>query len=270
MEKAKTLMENFRAGKIELGKELTLACLSLFNEAFKRNEETFLKNRENFVLEILSRPIDPLTNNFLEAIMKAKTVKETQKVLTFTKEYLKDSRKKLIPNGSNLLKGKKTVMAIGYSEVLAEMIDEHKSELTVYVPELSLTKAGHKMASRLSANTILIPDCAVGYFIPSVDLVLTRSCCVSTSGLLGSSNAKSAAIIAEWHDKPFYMIAELLRIGESFVVNEHKWDVKCQNRAPLYDKVEPELVSGIVTEEGILTHESYIDKANEKKEEMIK
>lgn len=266
MEKIRELVTDFRSGKIELGKELTTACISVFKEGLK--QKNFVREREKYIIEIMSRPIDPLTTNFLEAALKANTEKKIKELLKSTEKYLKDSRKNLILKGKSLFKGKKTVMVLGYSKTLAELVNGDKS-MTAYVPELSPNLLGHKMA-KLINNSILIPDSAIGYFMPSIDMVVSRSCCVATTGLLGSTSAKAAAIIANFYEVPVYMAAELLRIGESFVVTEHKWGVGMENRAPLYDKVEPELITGIITEKGILTHEEYLGKARKKKGDMVK
>ncbi|MBR9681082.1 MAG: hypothetical protein GOU98_04665 [Candidatus Altiarchaeota archaeon] len=268
MEKVRALVKDFKMGRIALGKELTGACISLLSNAITRKKNKFLVEKEAYLVELSSRPIDPLTKNFLEAFARTSSIDKMKKLLKTMDKYLKKSRKDLVPAGKPIFNNKRTIMVVGYSEVLADIINSNKN-LMAYIPELSPTLTGRKMA-KIVKNSILIPDSAIGYFMPSVDMVISRSCCVATTGLLASTSAKSSAIMAKWHEKPFYMAAELLRLGDSFVVTEHKWDVGVNNRAPLYDKIEPELVTGIITEEGILTHSMYIDKATKKKEELHK
>ena len=253
---------------IELGKKLTYSLLSIFSKELEKG--TLLENKEKICLNVLSRPVDPLTKNCLEILLKAKTNKKLEQTIKKLQTYIETSRKKTIEVSKQLLLSKNTIMVLGYSKTLIEMIEKYGKHLTVYIPEIGPDMNGRKMAEKLKKQTVLIPDSAIGYFMPSVDLVMARSICSTKNGFLSPAGTSAASILCQWHNKDFALVSELLRNGDAYVVSEFKWDVPYNNRAPINDLTPIDTINKIITEEGILTPKTYFIKANEKKKEMMK
>ncbi len=253
---------------IELGKKLSQTLLSVFSKEL--NDGTLIKNKEKILLEVLSRPIDPLTKNCVEILSKVKTNENFKRTIEDLQNYIKNSRKKTIEVSKELLLSKNTIMVLGYSKTIFEMIEKYGKHLTIYVPELGPDMNGRKMAKKLRNQTVLIPDSAIGYFIPSVDLVLSRSVCSTKNGFLSPSGTGAASILCKWYNKDFALVSELLRNGDAYVVSEFRWDVPYNNRAPINDLTPIKTINKIITEEGILTTKSYFNKAIQKKKEMMK
>ena len=259
-------MKDFK--DVKLGKKLTKALLSIFLKELEKG--TLLENKEKLFSEILSRPIDPLTKNCVEILLKAKTTENLKQTIKQLQNYIETSRKKTIEVSKELLLSKNTIMILGYSKTIFEMIEKYGKHLTIYIPELGPDMNGRRMAEKLKKQTVLIPDSAIGYFIPSVDLVLSRSVCSTKKGFLSPAGTSAASILCQWHNKEFALVSELLRNGDAYVVSEFKWNVPYNNRAPINDLTPIKTINKIITEEGILTTKTYFSKAIQKKKEMMK
>ncbi len=210
------------------------------------------------------RDNEPTTVSEAKAQTEAAIDEERARIETATAEAATRAAEE-IPAGG-------TILTFDFSSTVLTAISAAASTeepLTVYVMEARPRWLGRKMARRLGqldgVEPVLIVDNAAGTVIDGVDLVLTGMTCVVEGTLYNRVGTFPLALTAANAAVPMYATgAETKLVEDPFVFEaeprpvsevslEPMDDVAIEN--PAYDATPVELLSGIITDEGI-THDA--------------
>ncbi len=155
---------------------------------------------------------------------------------------------------------------------------EQGKDITVFVCETRPLLQGARLTTfelkREGIKTFLITDGMVGAIMPEIDIVLTGADRIARNGDFANKiGTLTLAICANYYKKPFYCVAPTstidysLKTGKEIIIEERKeeeiifppWAKKpiaprgIRVRNPAFDVTPHNLVTGIITEEGIIT-----------------
>jgi eIF-2B alpha/beta/delta-like uncharacterized protein len=183
--------------------------------------------------------------------------------------YSKDASCIIYRNTQNLLSDNMTVFTHSYSStVVNAILESGRKNLNIIVTESRPLNEGVKTAKRLvqEYNVTLITDAQAGYFMNNADIVLMGADSVLSDGsLINKVGTYLIALAAQKQKVPVYALCQTnkfhikscnegaieLEEKESHeVISENIPNVSVRN---IYFEITPaELISGIITEEGIL------------------
>lgn len=176
--------------------------------------------------------------------------------------------------GGTLLEKPGTIITICNSSAAISAIEQcHRAGNVkrVYACETRPKRQGLITIKELAAKRIpvtLIVDSAMRFVMPQVDIVFTGADTVESDGsVINKIGTAALASIAREHGVPVYTFAETYKFMPA---SKHSERVKIEERSvdeiidpdelpagvevfnPVFDRVPPELITGIVTEEGII------------------
>jgi ribose 1,5-bisphosphate isomerase len=191
-----------------------------------------------------------------------------------TRTWMRD----LTAYGANLLSRCRRVLAYDYSSTVAGILrsaDERGEELSVVVPESRVLDGGAKYVSDLRDTKFLfelIPDSAVGAAVRHCDVVLEGAETLSAEGgCYNTVGTFSTALAAMYWTVPFYVASTLIKI-DAKTLEGHRRPIpsldlseslfggypsapsssRIRASCPELDYTPPELITGFITEVGIL------------------
>jgi len=193
------------------------------------------------------------------------------------KDYSKDASRIIYRNIRELLADNMTVFTHSYSStVVNAILESGRKNLNIIVTEARPLNEGVKTANRLSPkyNVTLITDAQAGYFMNNSDIVLMGADSVLSDGSsINKVGTYLIAIAAQKQKVPVYALCqtnkfhlkssdrkaiELEEKEGKEVISENIPNVSVRN---IYFEITPaELISGIITEEGILKPEGILPK----------
>jgi eIF-2B alpha/beta/delta-like uncharacterized protein len=170
------------------------------------------------------------------------------------------------------------IMTHSYSSTVLVFLEEtvsQKQGIEIFVTRSGPGRTGEEIARRLSDSGLavtFIDDTAVGLYILVVNKVLLGADTVSAGGVLNGVGSYQLAVLAARHSVPVYVLADTLKFD---VTPEHgEFDIEDRDRAelaapaglsqtvsvrnPHFDVTPLELITGVVTERGIMTPEAII------------
>jgi translation initiation factor 2B subunit (eIF-2B alpha/beta/delta family) len=128
-----------------------------------------------------------------------------------------------------------------------------------------------KLAESLDMTVTL--DAGVSHVMAAVDCVLVGADTILADGsVINKVGTKTAAVAAAREEVPVYVVAAADKISVSdepilesiereVITNDERVSVDC----PLFDRTPPDLVTGVITEDGILDTAAIEKQANEHK-----
>ena len=165
-------------------------------------------------------------------------------------------------------------------EVLKQAFTKHKN-IEVITTRSGTGGTGERVAQELGLYGIpvtFIDDAAVGLYISTVNKVMVGADRICADGkVVNGIGTYQLALVAERVSIPFYVVCETLkfdprvRSGEVDLEEKETWEVvkpgklppKVRVKNPYFDITPLELVTGIVTENGLLTSEEVISYIKE-------
>lgn len=199
-------------------------------------------------------------NVFLNTVAKSR-----HKIANFAQPFITDGTTILIHSRSRVVLN------------LLRKVAETKKRFTVYVTEAQPDRLGEKMCNDLKAlgiPTILILDCAVGYIMEKVDMVLVGAeGVVENGGIINKLGTNTIAVVAKAMNKPVYVLAEsfkfarLYPLNQADVPNQFKFPASklCSNldltgEHPMVDYTPPTYITLLFTDLAILTPSAVSDE----------
>ena len=142
-------------------------------------------------------------------------------------ERAKNARSQIAQYGSQVIRDGSTVLLHSYSRVVtALLVDaaEHNIRFSVLVTETSPSYSGLITAKILRKHGIpvcVIPDNAVGYIMPKVDMVLVGAeGVVENGGIINAMGTQTIAVLAKAGNTPFFALAERHKFVRLFPLNQ--------------------------------------------------
>jgi len=236
-------------------------------------------------------PVFNTVNRLLSTIDGKATEMDLDSIRRFTiskaDEVIKGSLQaiaQIAKYGSGLIADGDRIMTHSYSStvvaVLKEAFTKHR-DIEVIITRSGPGRTGERIARQLGLYGIpstFIDDAAMGFYMPTVSKVMVGADRVCADGkVVNGIGTYQLALVAERAGIPFYVLCETLKFDPrlksngvdleekepSEVVKPGRLPLGVKVKNPYFDITPLELITGIVTENGLLSSEeviSYIEK----------
>lgn len=262
-------VEDIKSVKVQGAKEIAVYGLNFLKQYCKKHGFGLKFEVVAWKLEE-ARPTAVVLHNCIEILKKKRRMKTIDRLL----RQLKTSTDKIAKIGNKVVKNNYRIMTHCHSgEALAVIKYAWKKgkKISVIATETDPLEQGVKTSKELAALKIpmtLITDAAIGYFIKDVDCVIVGCDSIrKREGVINKIGSYAIALAAKDNDKPFYVVGNTLKLDKrkKFLIEErpakevydelirpgHLHGIKLRN--PAFDATSFNLVTGVITEKGILT-----------------
>ena len=223
---------------------------------------------------IKTRPTEPLMQNAIQFLQNSKNPKTASKKF---KKYIKKADKKIAIKGANLIKKDMNIFSHCHSSTVMRILKhahkKQKKKFVVYTTEVEPLLQGRKTANELAdagINVIVVPDLAAEQAIKKCDLFLFGADAFSKKGLANKIGTSTFCKLAKQFNIPRYSCGISLKLTKKIILetrpSKEVWDErnkKIQVINPAFDLVPKKLLTGIVSEFGVLPYDDFIKKAKE-------
>jgi len=185
---------------------------------------------------------------------------------------------KIISYARDLIAERDKIMTHSYSSTVVALLEEvfpRRGGIKVVVTRSGSGRTGEAIARRLGDSGLLvtfIDDTAVGLNMPEVNRVLLGADTVSAAGVVNGVGSYQMAVLATRHSVPVYVLADTLK----FDATKRHRDFDTEDREgaelaapaslgqtvsirnPHFDITPLELLTGVVTERGVMTPDAVV------------
>lgn len=278
-------------GASQLARQAAQVLKTLAEHSRAESPEQFLMELREVGGELMSaRPAMAPVFNIIDRLLKAITGKSSgmdfsslrQMTITKADKAINESLQavsRIARYGSELLTGGDTIMAHSYSSTVIEALKAAHSkhrDIEVIATRSGPGHTGERIARELGHHGIpitLIDDTAVGLYIPNANKVMVGADRICADGrVVNGIGTYQLALVAARAGIPFYVLCETfkfdprLRSDEADLEEKEASEVsepgklppEVRVKNPYFDITPLELVTGIVTENGVLTPEDVI------------
>lgn len=225
------------------------------------------------IMDILEqvRPTAVVLHNCIEKLKQDNRISTIDNLI----EYLTKSSEKMAKYSDDVLSANVTIMthchsgeAMGF---LKHGYTKHKKKISLISTITQPLEQGVKTSRELAQARIpvtLILDSAVGFFMKDVDAVVVGADALRREGIVNKIGTSLLAFAAKYHNKPFYVVANILKIDkrENFKIEERPAaevyrkiitapksslrGIKIRN--PAFDITPWKYVTAVITDEGVM------------------
>tara|TARA_Y100000310_G_scaffold104733_1_gene103084 strand:+ start:9142 stop:9957 length:816 start_codon:yes stop_codon:yes gene_type:complete len=221
---------------------------------------------------LATRPTEPLMQNSINYLQKSKDPKAASVKLL---NYLKESQQKIASIGAKLIKNNRSIFTHCHSSTVIEILKlakKKKKQFVVYTTEVEPLLQGRQTAEDLAKakiKVIVSPDLAAEQTLKKCDLLLFGADAFTKKGLANKIGTSTLCKFAKDYNIPRYTCAVSLKLTNKKIKLESRpshevWETKnkqIQIINPAFDFVSKKLLSGVVSEFGILPYNQFIKKA---------
>ncbi len=223
--------------------------------------------------KILSaRPTEPLMQNAVKYLLKSENPeKDAKKFLS----YMKMSEVKIARAGSRLIKNNMNVFTHCHSSTIVSILKyaKQKKKFIVYNTETDPLLQGRKTAEELAKagiKVIHVPDTASEYSLKKSDIFLFGADAFLKKGSINKIGTAMYAEIAHLYKIPNYTAGISSKFAKKVKMEirsgKEVWDENYRNILtinPAFDFIPKKIISGVVSEFGILRYNQFVKKAKE-------
>ena len=228
----------------------------------------------NIVSSLLNAIVDKATEMKLDSIRRF-TISRTDEVIKGSLQAVAQIAK----YGSELIADGDRIMTHSYSStvvaVLEEAFTKHK-DIEVIITRSGPGRTGERIARQLGLYGVpvtFIDDAAMGFYVSTVNKVMVGADRICADGkVVNGIGTYQLALVAERASIPFYVLCETLKFDPrlrsngvdleekepSEVVEPGRLSLGVKVKNPCFDITPLELVTRIVTENGLLGSEEVI------------
>ncbi len=242
------------------------------NVALAGIQAYLLQHNKTSIEQILkTRPTEPLMQNAINFLKKSKDPKQAAR--TF-KEFIKQADEQIAKQGAKLIKNNMNVFSHCHSSTVIRILKQAKKlkkNFVVYTTEVEPLLQGRKTATELAKakiKVILFPDLAGEQAIKKCDLFLFGADAFSKKGLANKIGTSVLCKLAEEYNIPRYSCGISLKYTKKIILeqrpSEEVWDEtnkRIQIINPAFDFVPKKLLTGVVSEFGVLKYGAFIKHA---------
>jgi len=257
--------------KVQGANQIALYGLRFIKKYVKKNG---FDHNFSHILEVLenARPTAVVLHNCVESIKKNTTLANIENLITL----LNASHKKKIDVRTKL-KGKSTIMTYCHSGEAMSLIKDlgKQKKISVYACVTEPLEQGLITVRDLKKSNIpvtLIGDNAVGSFMKNTDVVIVGADALRIEGVVNKIGTSLVAFAAYHNKKPFYVVANRLKIDKRkfFTIEErdpseinkkltHKIKgIVIQN--PAFDITPWKFISHVIMEDGVFSRSQIVKK----------
>jgi len=261
MESPARAAERIRSVRIQGAREIAIYSLKYLRGFCKRYGFKLKFEVAAMILES-ARPTAVVLHNCLEILKKRRSLRTIDQLI----KRLENAEEKIARNGNKVIpKGAKIMTHCHSGEALAVIKEAWKNKKRVSVVATVTEPLGQGIKTvmelaKMKIPVTLITDNAVGYMMKDVDVVIVGSDSLRRNGVVNKVGTNLLALAARENKKPFYVVGNTLKLDrrKKIVIEERPTSevykkikgVKIRN--PAFDVTDWRLVSGVITEEGIL------------------
>jgi ribose 1,5-bisphosphate isomerase len=253
--------------KIQGANEIALCGLYFLKHYVKQHG--FGKNFEIAASSLeKARPTAVVLHNCLKILKKEKKISVIDRLI----KTIHDARYKESKYSDKIIRSQSVIMTYCHSGEAMSFIKhswtKHKKKISVIACLTEPQEQGVITAKELSKEGIpvtLIDDNAMGHFMKGVDVVIVGADALRLEGLVNKIGTRLLAIAASYTHKPFYVVANSLKLDrrENFKIEErpvkeifkkitHKKIKGVKIRNPAFDITPWEFVTAVITEQGMI------------------
>lgn len=225
---------------------------------------------------VTARPTEPLTQNCLDYVLwrveKGQSLKQTSRLIL---ARLEDVEREIVENALALFKPGVKILTHCHSETVEEILK--MAQKKEFVPHVFLTETRPKYQGRITAKNLLaaglkvtlVTDSEAAFLVSredqqEIDLVILGADAIGIEGwAFNKVGSYGIALAAKTAQIPFYLAATLLKVAFHPLIIEERpaaevWEKrpkKLEILNPAFDKIPAELITGYITEFGILKPE---------------
>uniref|UniRef100_A0A7S1HR32 Translation initiation factor eIF2B subunit alpha n=2 Tax=Eukaryota TaxID=2759 RepID=A0A7S1HR32_9EUKA len=185
------------------------------------------------------------------------------------------AKAKIAELGERFLHGGCTVMVLGYSSVMLNLLETAVSKgkfFTVIVAESKPGKEGlrmYKALERAKIQVSMILDAQVAHKLEEVDMVLTGAEAVAESGgIINKIGTYQMSLLAGVKGIPVYVAAESYKFSRLYPMHQRDLSLSSDQveigsdsfEVPLNDYTPPENITLLITDLGVLTPAAISDQ----------
>ncbi len=229
-------------------------------------------SEESYKKILAARPTEPLLQNAFKILKNSKNKKEMGKALV---QYINSSKSKIALAGSKLIKNDMNIFSHCHSSTVMEILKyakkEKKKKFIVYTLEVEPLLQGRKTAEELAKagiKVIVFPDLAAESALRKCDLFLFGADAFTKKGVANKIGTEFLCHLAKEHNIPRYSCGMALKFTKKVKIEERSgrevWDAKNENIVvvnPAFDFTKKKLLSGVISELGILNFRDFVKKA---------
>jgi translation initiation factor 2B subunit (eIF-2B alpha/beta/delta family) len=259
MKRFESIIEDIKSVKIQGADNVAKAGIT----AYSLKPESWKK-------VLAARPTEPLLQNSISMLVKSKNRKAaSQKIL----KYIKKSEKKISSLGSKMIKSKMIFTHCHSSNVVNILKNARKKgkNFVVYNTETYPLLQGRRTAEELSRagiKVIHVPDNAAEQILKNCDLFLFGADAYLKKGVVNKIGTSMLCQIAKLYNVPRFSCGISLKYSKKIKIESRSgkevWDERSKMIEvlnPAFDTTSKKLISGVVSELGILTYREFIKKA---------
>jgi len=262
MKRFNKILEDIKEVKIQGAENIAKAGM----KAFLLNPN---KNSAKKIL--LTRPTEPLMQNSIKLLLKSKNqARQAKKILL----YLKKSKSKISKAGSKLVKKDMNIYSHCHSSTVIDILKSAKKlgkDFVVYTTEVEPLLQGRKTALELNKSKIKVivaPDLAAEQTLKKCDLLLFGADAFLKKGVVNKIGTSILCKIAKENHIPAYVCGVSLKFTKKIKMEIRKQNEVWQNNHktievfnPAFDFVKKKLITGVISEFGILSYKEFIKLA---------
>lgn len=259
MEELEKILKDIKSVKIQGANDISLAGVKAFLlEPTKTNAKRIIE----------TRPTEPLLKNAIRILLKSKDPEEG--AIQFIR-YMKKAEKLTSLAGADLIKSGMNIFTHCHSTTVMEILRKAKSEgkkFVVYNLEVAPLYQGRKTANELAKQGIKVihfPDLSADQAIKNCDLFLFGADAFLKNGVVNKNGTSILAQIAKTYKIPSYACGFSLKYTPKVKIEirpgKEVWDEKEKNIIvfnPAFEIVDKKLISGVVSEYGVLAYPKFI------------
>lgn len=251
------LVKDIKSMKIQGAKQIALESLKFLRGFCKKDGFSSIKKITKELEEV--RPTAVVLHNVLEIVRKEKNIESIDKLIY----KLSKTNEKIYFYGSKLIKKNSVIMTHCHSGEALSLIKKGKN-ITVIATETEPKMQGVITAKELvksKIKTVIVVDSAEAFFMKDTDIVVVGADALRKEGVVNKIGTLSLAIISKQYRKPFYVVADTLKLDKrkNIIIEERpekelRYIVKgAVSKNPAFDITPWKYVTNIITEKGVFT-----------------
>lgn len=277
---------------IDAAKQAVSSFRKFLKNTKAQDSSSLLKSLNQLKQRILSlRTTDSITKNAVNCILFdvkpeyiGKAKHEITKRINYVTDHLNNSQEKIAEHGHKKVKKGMVVYVHDYSSAIINLLLKAKKQGTnfeVVTTEANPFLTGYSIATHLAKHNIPVTffsDLAIRQALKRADVVLLDADALAENGKVYSEiGSELIADLAEKYDIPVYVCTDSWKISPSIVQEiegirnlrpkEELWKNPPKGVTVLnysYEKINPKLITGIITEMGIYKPHYLISEVQRK------
>ncbi len=246
------------------------------NVAIAAAKALLLKHDKKSIEKLIKlRPTEPALRNTIKFILSQKNIK---KGVSLALKHFKESQEKISKYGAEFIKSGMTVYTHCHSNTVMNIFKKAKKQgkkFKVHCTETRPLYQGRITATQLAKAKIpvtIFVDSAARIALKKADIALYGCDAISSTKIYNKIGSELFAIIMKKYDIPLYVATDSWKFDPEAIYGEEKieerpaeevWKkapkgIKISNMA--FEKIDPGLVTGIISELGIFMRKSFIQE----------